>query len=375
MSIIQNAFFCTTPYQIITSVVLNEIIGEKSDIYIIPQFKMAAEYAQNLEELNLFNRVKLVETAMIEKHKKAKNKFLMHVGIVQQYFNVEAIAETFLFPNTEYKKMYVSSKAYIPRMAYLYCIKKDVETELVYYDDGEGSYYNKYRIKANYIDKIIRRMIFGKKAIEGEKAQKIFLYEPELYRSLNDDHYNNSIIAIPHIINKQRMQRIISKIFNISERDLIPEKAIILDVLKTGKFSKANIEALISIYSRIQETFSRDNTIVKKHPRDKSDQLTSFKCYERYNVPFECLCTQMNMNEKVLISVSSTAVILPKILLGQEPIVILLYKLIDQINQGAEYHRKQDAFYQLCKKNYSVQDKFYIPESNDELLNILQSFL
>ena len=371
---VKNAFFCSTPYQIITSIVLNYLFGEESDIYIVPQFKTAAKCAENLNDLDIFRRVKLVDTSMIEEHKKAKSKLLMHVGIVRQYFNVDVIARSFLFTDTEYEKIYVSSKAYIPRMAYLYFVKNGFKTELVYYDDGEGSYYNRYRIESSSADKLIRRFVFGKRIQETNQNNQLFLYEPNLYRSLNGNHWKGEIIPIPHVVCEEPIRSLVSKVFDITKSDVISERAIILDILKTGKFSRQDIKRLFEIYGNIQKVFGDEDTIIKKHPRDKSDELTSFKCYERYNIPFECLCSQMNMNEKVLIAVSSTAVVIPKILNGQEPVVILLYKLIEQTNRNNEYRKKQDSFYQLCKNNYGEKNRFFIPESFEELAQILKSF-
>lgn len=371
MQKIQNAFFCTTPYQIITSCVLNYIFGESSDIYIVPQFKSAAEYADRLRQLNVFHRVKLVDTSDLERHKLAKNKLLMHAGIVGQYFKVDKIANAFLFPDTIYSKIFVSSKAYIPRMAYLYFVKQHIDTELVYYDDGEGSYYNRYRIEASAADNIIRRVLFGRKAVIS--AHTLYLYEPALYKALNGNQWNGDIVSIPHLVNEHPIKDWILGIFGIEEGDLISEKAIILDVMKEGKYTSYDINRLFMIYGKIQEVFGYNGTIVKRHPRDKSSALNSFKCYERYNIPFECLCTQMNMEDKVLTAISSTSVIIPKLLLGQEPTVILLYKLISQINQSDDYRNKQDHFYNLCKENYSCGERFYIPETLDELEEILRA--
>lgn len=372
MNIIPEAYFCTTPYQIITAIALKKQTGQKADIYIVPQFKMAAQYAENIGKLNIFNNVRLVDTTSLESHKAARSKLLMHIGIVGQYFKVNKIGKEILIPDTEYTKIYVSSKAYIPRMAYLYCVKNDVNTELVYYDDGEGSYYNKYRIEATGIDKVIRRIIFGKKSIEGSHV--LYLYNPELYRAINGNHWNGEIREIAHSIKKSNIKEHLSQIFDIGNQDLINEKVVILDVLKPGKYAEEDITKLYGIYERIRERFTFEQTIVKKHPRDKSTELGYYKCYENYNIPFECLCTQMDMDNKVLIAVSSTAVVIPKLLLGEEPVVILLYKIIKQINQSEDYLKKQDMFYELCKKSYKDPDRFTIPTSYDELINILNTF-
>lgn len=46
-------------------------------------------------------------------------------------------------------------------------------------------------------------------------------------------------------------------------------------------------------------------------------------------VPFECLCMNLDINNGIIVSLESTAATTLKILLDQEPYIILLYKLVD----------------------------------------------
>ncbi len=139
-TILDACYYCTTPYQLITSIILKIANKECADLYIVPQFKNAHQYAERVRDIQLFNRVRVVETKQLEKHKQSHNRMMMHFGIVKQYLGVDEIVKKIVFEKTFYDKMYVSSKAYIGRMVYLYNIKHHINTELIYYDDGEGSY-------------------------------------------------------------------------------------------------------------------------------------------------------------------------------------------------------------------------------------------
>lgn len=375
MNIVDACYFCTTPYQMITSMILCRNNNEKADIYIDPQFKQANLYADNLRKTGLFSRVSVIDTTSIDNHKNKKSTFLMHLGIVKKYFSVDKVANDIVFPNTYYKKMYVSSKAYIGRMFYLYTLKHGIDTELVYFDDGEGSYYNAYLTKAKVLDRIARFIAIGRSAIDNQ-PHSLFLFDPELYKSLNGNNWNGNIFEISRDLFDSNMQDLVFRVFNFTCNDLINEPVIILDVLKDDvHLSNNDRQKLYSIYDMVRDSVSTENLIIKRHPRDSSAESKGFKYYERFNVPFECLCASMNMDKKILIAISSTAVVVPKILLDKEPIVILLYKLINHLKLDSTAFDKQNEFYNKCKSRYKDSSRFYIPETIDDLKAFLSTLV
>ncbi len=372
MDYLDACYFCTTPYQMITSMIMCKNNREKADIYIDPQFRQAKLYADNLKKIGLFNRVSLVDTTGIDNHKNSNNTVIMHLGIAKKYFDVDKIAKRIVFPDTYYSKMYVSSKAYIGRMVYLYNLKHGIDTELIYFDDGEGSYYNPSLTKAKNLDKIARYIAIGRKSLD-KRPHSLYLFDPELYKSLNGANWSGNIYEIPRALFDSDMQNKVSKVFDFSEEDLINEPVIILDVLKDEvHLGNSEKQKLISIYDMVRDAVSAENLIIKRHPRDTSEESSGFKYYKRFNMPFECLCARMNMDKKVLIAISSTAVVVPKILLDKEPIVILLYRIINHLHLDSESFDKQNDFYNKCKSRYNDSSRFYIPETIDELKSILE---
>lgn len=365
MEILSSAYFCTTPYQITASIALHYALKDEADIFIIPSFKDAEKYADNLRRLNIFRRVKVVDKDKIVKKTENKPLLLVHLGIVEQYFRVDEIAKIILYDDTIYKKCYFSSKAFIPRMAYFYYIKHDIDAELYYYDDGEGSYDFRFRTEPSLFDKIARLVLFGKKGFN--KAEKIYLYDPELYKEINGQQNNISVLPIPRAFNDLTFKETISKIFDIHAKDLINEKVIIIDMIKEIKYGSGEVDRINQTYMEMQKFFSTDEIIIKRHPRDKSNYCLPIKCYENDSMPFESICTQMDMSKKVLIGLYSTALIIPKILLDQEPTVILLYRLFKRSEQTEQARKKQDQFYEICKSRYKEPNKFFIPESMEEL--------
>ena len=175
------------------------------------------------------------------------------------------------------------------------------------------------------------------------------------------------VIAIEHDYTDLVFQNIIASIFEIDQSDLIDENVIIIDMLKETKYDEAEIKRINEVYRKIQTVFGRNNTIIKRHPRDTTSYDLSIKCFENESIPFECLCTQVDMNKKVLIGLYSTALIIPKLLLDQEPTVILLYRLFERLAQSPEARKKQDMFYDSFKDRYMRDNKFFIPETMDEL--------
>lgn len=365
MKTVSSAFFCQTPYQMLASIALFRMTGGEADFFIIPSFQNAEKYAENIRNLNMFRRVKVIDKDIILGDTRGKSALSLRFGIVRKYFHIDEIGKVILYPDTRYQRMYVSSKAFIPRMAYFYSVKHNIEPELVYYDDGEGSYDFRFRIEPSLLDKIARFLVVGKNAADA--GNKLYLYNPELYQKINGDDNKGNLFAISNDFADEAFRRMVSAVFEIGESDLIREKAIILDMIKQIKYGRTETVRINQVYERILDCFSPKDTIIKRHPRDKSAYRLAIKRYGNDAIPFEALCTQMDMDSKVLVGVYSTSLVIPKMLLDREPTVILLYKLFKRLSQSREARAKQDMFYKSFQDAYRSPNKFFIPETLAEL--------
>lgn len=368
MNFKKNCFFCTTPFQVLTSIILAKNLVEKSDIYIANKFPGVSKCVERLKSEDIFDKISIIYEEN-QQHRKSKYKFVMWFRIVEDYLNVDQIAEKILIFGQDYNKMYTSSTAYTSRMVQLYFTKHNTEVEIIYYDDGAGSYYDERVYTPRWGDRVIRRFLFGKKA--ERYYDKKLLYSPELYRMINGVNRLESIVKIPEFFNRIQNIYLLNRVFDFTESDVIKQNCILLDGMKDESFSVQEKNKLLSIYEQIIRSLGTENLIIKQHPRDKEGRCEKYLYYENMEVPFECLCMNSNMDNKMLVTVSSTAIITPKVLLNQEPYVILLYKLV---NEKIGNKQKEDHFFRRCKELYVRQERFVIPNDLDELYDVLNKF-
>ena len=71
-----------------------------------------------------------------------------------------------------------------------------------------------------------------------------------------------------------------------------------------------------------------------------------------------------DMSDKIIISYSSTAIITPKILLDQEPYIVILKLLVDGESSYGDW---VNDFNVNCKELYRDKNRFFIPRSFEEL--------
>ena len=201
-----TCFFCTTPYQVVAAICLTINESVKPDIYIVNQFRQAKELTERLKAEKLFNNVVYVDEKSIRsKYLTAKSSLGMSIQLAFNYFRVTKIANRILLPNVDYSRIFVSTKAYTARFAYLSLLKRKVRVELVYFDDGEGSYDNPNTYGLNPLDYCIRRVLFGRESVLPHRTT--YLYSPELYYSINPDS-QETIQPLPCLWSDERIKEI-----------------------------------------------------------------------------------------------------------------------------------------------------------------------
>lgn len=362
-----TCYFCTSSFQILSIISLAIERNEEADLYIDPQFSGAETYAQQIQETGLFQQVEVIKSRDIySKYLSAGPGLINHLQIAFSYLHVDDIAEMITAPHIRYKNIFVSSKAYLPRMVILYYIKHHFDVSINYFDDGAGTYHNDraYNIKNN--DEKIRRLIFGKDAIRRDYPR--YVYAPVIYRELNPNA-TWDVFPLYRFWEKTEKKNMLNSIFNISTIPEIKEKVIILDEPKGELLSRENSKKLEGVYNIIIQEMGSDNVIIKKHPRNQEPDHPGFHYYKETGIPFEVLCMNMDMNDKMIITYSSTAAVTPKILMEQEPKVIVLRKMFET-NTG-EKDLFNDYFHAV-QNAYRIKKKFLIPLDQSELNEIIR---
>ena len=364
MNLRDTCYFCTSPFQFIPIIDLALSRQEKADLYIDPQFEDANQFAERIKSTGIFCNVELIDSELIYgRYFTVRQGLLNHFQIARSYLKVNEIAKLILLKDTYYKNMFVSSRAFIPRLITLYFIKNNIQTKLLYFEDGTGSYLGNLAYYPRLTDKIVRRVLFGKEALDFAHIR--YLFSPEFFLLLNNEYNNISIKKIPPILGNRNLIEVLNNVFSCGTKSLIHERFIILDVLQSFLFDVENQSKLIDIYKLLICEAGYSETIIKKHPRNSDNEIENARYYSFSGIPFECICINTDMNIKVLISYGSTSVGTPKLLLNQEPFVILLYRLIK--SKDKSYDKLMEAYFSKLQCLYSDKSKIIIPENFDEL--------
>ena len=365
MCLRDSCYFCTSTYQLLPIISLAIQRKEEADIYIDPDFEKAYEYADKLRKLNIFCNVVVIDSKSIYNKLFTTNKGLLYkIQTAFSYLRVNEIARMVLIQNVHYNNMFVSSNAYFPRIVYFYFIKNNISTQIKYFDDGIGSYLGNHAYTTILPERIIRRVLFGNASTSFSYER--FLFSPDLFHLLNKN-ISVDIHKIPKVWEEEPNRKIFNVIFLDNNKLQIEEQVIILDEPKYEIVSNRKIDSLIELYRIITDIAGKDNTIIKRHPRCKDNKIEFMKYFADTGMPFECICMNTDMANKILISYESTAVVTPKILFNQEPVIILLYKLIKEKAVGGYDLTFEDKFFSTIKKTYTNQDRFIIPNNIEEL--------
>lgn len=368
----QSCYFCTSPFQLFAIIALANERKEEADLYIDPQFSGAETFARRVEEEHIFKAVKVIDSnAIYNKYIKVgsggSGGLVNHLYIALSYCRVKQIAEMILLPEVRYRNMFVSSKAYLPRMVQLYYIKKKWDCDISFFDDGAGTYYENRAYRISKYDKIIRTILFGKKSVEITKRRYVF--SPEVYSTLNPGNQMD-VKYIKKYWETDSGKATMNRIFGVYEDLHIDERLIILDQPKDELFTKDQIDEINTIYYTCAEKVGVHNAVIKKHPRSTDEDLKGIPCFKEQGVPFEMYCMNLDLSNKIIVCYSSTAAVTPKILFNQEPVIIVLCKLVDPMT--GEKNMFED-FFCAVKKTYTEPGKVYIPGNKTELEKILAS--
>ncbi len=361
MRYVDSCYFCGTPYQIIAAVSIVRQNHETADLYVLSD--CAKDYIKGIRKENIFSKVIFVR----KMRKNPTRHMSTRLNLLRSYIQCSKITREILLPNTIYGKLYFSSKGLEAKCCFFHYTKKNIPIRRILFDDGTGSYINDFFNQIGKKETFVRRLLFGKMALEPISDK--MLYSPDLYKmTCKSSKYN--VKKINGKFDKDETIKMFNRIFQFKDSDLIKEDCILLDCLHEEILDKQEQKKLRLIYNRIFQELGIENIIVKPHPRDNATLKDGIRYYTNYKLPLECLYMNLNCNDKVLISVSTTAVVTPKLLYDQEPYILLLYKLLNIKRQDINQD-DLDTFYTNCKNLYVHPERFMIPESEEELVSYL----
>ena len=189
------------------------------------------------------------------------------------------------------------------------------------YGEALGAYVTDHPIeeplfKYNFLNVYLKKR-YGYILVENMEYD-YYVFGQELV-SFNSDR---NIVSIPKLT--QDCISYLNKVFNYEDyKNEIKEKFIFMDKYHKDEMNNENM--IISLLDRLTSSLGRGSFAVKAHPRqDKSFYLDNNIKLIEMDFPWELYCLNNNIDDKIIISYSSSAMYMPYILSDSDHVSISL---------------------------------------------------
>lgn len=350
-------FFCSTPLQIYTSIVLSEtdFRDEKKKIYIIDYFNESEEYVSRLKELGIF--VDVIHLAALNMYERIKAKKHGYIGLVfwnLYYYGRYAHVLKKLKINIEKNdSVFFSYLEPVCLMLTKLNKKRKMQYHFLGFEDGIGAYTIPLERRPGKIERYMGVNPYYKK-------ECYWVYRPELL--LHESKGGNVRRINSKLTDELRhsIKTLWSEVDNIK----INHRTIFFDDT-IGEKSIKKISEVLSLY--------KDKVIVKKHPK-RMDRFYESRGYDvllPQSIPFECFLIENNLSNKVLINTFSSAAVNCIFMFDQRPTIVFLYEVIEDDTYNSRRNEIGELIENL-RYLYGTDNKIYVPKTYEEFKIILK---
>lgn len=324
---------------------------KNSDLYISTAIKNFREKADILIDMGIFSHVYIVENVEYSANRAARKIDAFFKCLDKKSFLKLMHSSDRPDLGTKYETLMIPC---INLMCDMFC-HYFLHSHVYLIEDGAGSYSG--NIAASTTSK--SRQMFHRITGTDYIIQKLYVNQKEICRSTVSD----SIEQIPYEDNLEYLD-FLKKIFlPLGYKSCYKDGAFVYLQQPLQDFGNEflNMEKEILLFLIQAEP---ENFIFREHPRCVN-QLKRYPCkYDDSGAAWECICIDDISEESVLIGMSSTALITPKLLFGKEPYLVFLYKLYPH-NQ--EYINICDDIAKNICSIYEKPEKVFCPDSITEL--------
>ena len=358
----EACFACTTPYQVIGAISIT--LGEKldADLFVFGMFPNYKAVCENIRKQSIFQNVYAVDCSKIGSPSRGK-------AFLQMIF-AKRVVSSFLPREAVYETYYSSSRAHPKTLLQYVLLKRNASMARIIYEDGMGTYSgNSHPLNATSLRSKAESILGWK--LDVPERTTMMANIPEL---VDVPEYLNGHITkkMPSLQFDDTTGNMLRDIFSVDDEKSIKSRAIIFDTLRPNPMclKETDFEVLDESYRCIGDAFL-DDVIVKPHPRSKNKGCYRIEMYKYQEIPMEALYAGMkDLEQRILITYTSSAVFTPKILFDKEPVVISLHRLIEDSKSSVVF----EPIYEKFRMIYSEPERVSAPESLDELKSLLGTF-
>ena len=354
---------CSSVFQLYVAVVLkNTLLKEKeTELVLTDSPPLLRAMAENEKIKQCFDTVRFVPISEnIKKLNRLEKSRFGHVFF--EMFPRLYAKKVWEIDVEKYEESFFSSYT-LQNVMLQYAMKngrKDVKIHC--FEDGISTYLLKNLISLKTPSFLAR--IFQVKPIE-ELVDDVYVFEKEL---VCVDGYKD-VVSIPKPKKIEGLSNKLNNIFDGLEEYSIQEKFVFFEESFNNDGYTTNDAELIHT---LWEELGMEDFILKHHPRNRMDR---FKMVLPTMPPifWENYILNHNINDKVLVAVSSNTMFVPHLLCGCEPTLVLLYKIFGGTSPilGNENFTVYVDKYLKAYPEYANK-KVYVPETIEQFKEIIQ---
>lgn len=322
----RKLYICSTVYQLVVAVHIKMTIHSKSDADIILTDEMpnVSTIAAKLNSKKIFMSIVVVhgkESAL------SKGK-LAYIPFAYRH-RLKDLSELFGGEDpysTQYDEILFANIGGLNYRIASSIADYNRQAEVSMFEEGVSSYSKLYGQVFNEQKKIKNRICY--KTLY--KTSRFYFFDVRLPVW----KWKMKFICIPPIeLNKNKICRVLNDIFGYEKlKDRYSEKVIFFEESYVTDGIKVDDVELVEELAR---TYGKENILVKTHPRDTVNRFAhlGYKTNRDKSIPWEVVALNMDLKDKILVSMTSTAVVNSMILLHSPCKILLDYENMPQSNE------------------------------------------
>ncbi len=363
-----DLFVCSTAYQLYNAICIVTNSKRNAELMIVRDSLIDNCKFDTLIKTGFFSSV-YIWTELMKKVtdgnvKKRRDKIKRYRKIFEAIIVRKQIWNSLPNKGMHYNQIFIGYDDFVCQFIWSYFKKKG--SKIALYEEGTYTYAC-LQNSVPLLKKIIQKIFFG--SVLQKSVREIYVRNPSLLKIKQ-----NPNVKIKKIDFKEdsKIRCSIYSIFNVKEETIkiLDKKVIIFDQNIELKDIR-NIQWEIA--QKCCEIFGNENIAIKLHP---SSAITSYKNISNIycdRVPFEILLPALNLDDKILISIFSTACFSPKQYLNREPYVLFTYGIMkSKITIHDQYLALIDDLVKLYKKRNRILAPATIAEL-EECLNRIKT--
>lgn len=356
-----DLFVCSSNYQLLNAIMIVKNYNLEADLMITRESIWDGCNLEVLIREGVFKRVYkwtlLLEKLVDEKIYAPRDKVRLQIKKIITYLNKKGIWESLPNKQEQYKVVHI---AYVDSITlWIYTYFKQNGAILSMFEDGTYSY-GCFSTKKSLGRRICEQVLYRGSGID--ECQQMYVKHPE--RILTGTHSDVKLLSISNSFDEQTIAKILLPLYktNGSSINGFRRKVIVFDQNLELKEVK-NIQKEIA--EQTNQIFRSENVLVKLHPSSRDVEYGKNIVTFGEKIPFELVLAYENMNDKLLISIFSTACMSPKLDYDQEPYVIFTYKLFGDLVSISDNYLEQ---INQLHNSYSDKSRVIVPNDMNEFI-------